>query len=193
MTEQMLGLLMLPYIMPDYPLHKASELLRVDYTVPVKRIETRKFAPGVSPAELSEASFWHSKKVTPLHKRRSHNAQFHVSSGRTRGAKHASYTHGTVPPDAYIQAQQDIYKIPENPAENPENHADSSKLLGLPGMPPKKRQLADFVNVLTDDYLDDSEKLDMLEYRAKRPVKSVYTDSYSPVKQVIPWQRQEGG
>lgn len=197
MTEQMIGLLLIPYIMPDYPIHKAQELLVDDTPVPApRRIETRKFAPGVSPAELSGSGFWQGRKVTPLHKRRSHNAQFRTPSGRTKGAKHSSYTHIPEVPESLELLQNDILemrKTAKKPLDNPENYPDSGKLAGLPGMPPKKRQLADFVDVLTDSSMTDAEQRAFLPYRAEKPVNSVYVDGYAPVKIRVPHSRQEAG
>lgn len=188
-TEQMLALLCLPYVMPDFPLHKVPDLMAVNYTVPDKRVDTRKFSPGVTPAEIAGAH--KSRRIVPV-RMMSAQVRPYQEHGRHKGAKRASITRLPEISEIAEQIQNDVYRVPENQAENPENYDSTSLLAGLPGMTPARRKVHDVALALSDDYLDSDEKLDMAEIRLNHPVSPLYTNSYSPVKRHIPWEAQEG-
>lgn len=157
-----------------------------------KRPESWSRAARLTPAELSESGFWHSKRVTPLSARRSHNAQYRTSTGRTKNAKRANITRQPEKPEIWDDIQENLYPVPENPAENLESY-EPVNLEGLPGNPPKKRQRNDFSVVYADESLTPLEQVEFIEYRAKKPVESVYVDSYAQTKTRIPYTPQEGG
>lgn len=170
-------------------LNKLSDDIMPDSS---KRPESWSRAARLSPAELSGSGFWHSKRVTPLSARRSHNAQYRTSTGRTKNAKRANITRQPEKPEIWDNIQENLYPVPENPAENLESYVPTN-LKGLPGNPPKKRQRNDFAAVYADESLEPLEQVEFIDYRAKKPVESTYVDSYAPVKTYEKYSRQEAG